>query len=1154
MNNATLNSLSLNNQLSVTTLQPAVAGEIGASVVVSDYKWLTQTLKTAQQQQALRPYYTCQIIDDNMVPVTSNRISTNPKQGNAVQSPDGFILAVGLDASNNVGFWKIINGTNTAQWNAAPNTILENNASNRNSRNTYSIKVSDFINGTYKIDVYFFGNFDAGAGPNLTIKHYYSYDGGTTWASSEPLNSTSVVYDSSLTTFSIAGGKPYLDNQGHIISTCFYSFGDVFNAAPSHIYYQQQQFSGVGIAFGSEVKWSGRDINTNDWSLWYEGLDSELIDGKFHLCFSGFHTFYEAVNQNDNINNFNLYITKIESLSNSQSTDIWGKPVAIATADSSSPQNLNEFLQPNLNLIGDTLFVTFLGETVKDFSLNLSTNTTNVDVYQSSSKDFINFSYPVPLTTGYDMAGIGQNSFFNQGSNFYLLYAVDPTVVLNKTNLIQLHQNNIVADVTDDILNYKIVDNQQGASTIQLVVGNANNKWYAGNPSTGLGYAALAKNNKINIFQGYYNASGLPEVVPKDIFYIDDIQQTVNSNRNDLTITGRNLYKNLKTLSTKFTYSFDGIRKYVDYFNSNTAQNYNFQTGSWSIDLNAGQLVQTDSTAAETFAIFSLYQQQKSNTIFSVCAQLNTSFATIGTAIITMFFYYVDPMNYVRIEVYHSDLVNHTWIISKRVNGTITALQTGTFAFGTHNNIFPFLFVRNSFYKCQIYVGSDINDGEGKSSFNTPTALGTEVDFSGLFTELGSVGLGGILTTQAFDLFRYFEFDQSQNIEELSKNLATKASIFDYKMPTIFKDYLYSNADYTGTFTTPNRILTIPSGNIVTKNDENFDDLEVKFDAKIAPIDTTQNYGFSFKFRDNTTDGLKYLLKFNNQKGDASASYISVRLYLDVSGVEYLLGGSGGFGGVYSNNQLFNINDWHNYRVVFQEYYLFVMIDNIVVFVYWFNTSDANENTGKIGFKALNGIVSIKNIVGVELYSQIDTYSLNPGDDLENSLDNLTSTVLNYYFSDLLGRFKIKQLSSDEASNYTYQDQVVLQSVDNSDKEYVNQVTVNGLNVIATVRDDASISSSGLVRELVVNDNKITTYKDAYNRGRAELISANKYNNQYSPKQVLNVGSEVYDVVTVINTGANSSNVDQDVRIYSQENEVGGNNSDYWLQLDTGTV
>jgi hypothetical protein len=43
-------------------------GDVGATITVSDYKWLSPTLKEAQQQFAVRPTMELFIVDDSIVP------------------------------------------------------------------------------------------------------------------------------------------------------------------------------------------------------------------------------------------------------------------------------------------------------------------------------------------------------------------------------------------------------------------------------------------------------------------------------------------------------------------------------------------------------------------------------------------------------------------------------------------------------------------------------------------------------------------------------------------------------------------------------------------------------------------------------------------------------------------------------------------------------------------------------------------------------------------------------------------------------------------------------------------------------------------------------------------------------------------------------
>ena len=71
---------------------------------VSDYKWLSKTLKTAQQQQAVRPFYQCKIIDDSVIGDSVSNPAV-PLQGSACVAPDGNMFAVGLNGTD-VAVWK----------------------------------------------------------------------------------------------------------------------------------------------------------------------------------------------------------------------------------------------------------------------------------------------------------------------------------------------------------------------------------------------------------------------------------------------------------------------------------------------------------------------------------------------------------------------------------------------------------------------------------------------------------------------------------------------------------------------------------------------------------------------------------------------------------------------------------------------------------------------------------------------------------------------------------------------------------------------------------------------------------------------------------------------------------------------------------------
>lgn len=1146
MNNATLNNSTLNNR-GGSLRTSAYIDSAYCSIVTSDYKYLTKTLKQAQLQYAVQPYYACKIIDDSLITNQMLSAPSQPLQGSVITAPDGNLLAVGLDSSNNVGFWKIPDGSNSALWSAAPTTILENVANNRSATNHYSIKCSEYINGTYAIDVYFFGHFNAGV---LKIIHYRSLDGGTTWSSVILVNDTAIPYNTT-NNISIAAGKPSQDNAGNIISTVFYITTSV-STGVTHYNICYQQYAGTGTTFGTEVVWSQQNINSQDWVL--HSIDASFIKNNWYIVFSGYHTYYDNLNQNTTIKNYNLYITKITVLANDATLDVWSRETEIISALSSSPQNKNSFTLPSLTYNEATgfLYLVFNGAVVTSIldSSNNNNVVTTTNYYLTQSIDLLNFAYPTPIifSDGTEFTDTYANSFVFQNQYAYLA---------GNGKLWQFLQNNTVADISNDILSYQIKDSAMNPSSIQLAVGNANNKWYAGTPSTQPGYAAIAKNKKINLFQGYVNASGVSESVPKNIFYIDDIQQHVATSKNDFTLLARDLYKKLKTLTTKFTFDYSGINKYVDIFDGSTMGNYNPILGSWS-QVAASNLLQTTSYQGESRIIFSRYAQSKANGIFSIDATVVPAAGIYAANTPTyIYFYYVNDTNYVRLEIDDSGVPGtYSWNVydASRYSyggGPLPGYST------INQSTLPLMFVKRNYNTWGIYLGT-ANAGLDITAFNAPTLL-MEVDITQqvvLSPTVSNFAFGTMATTTSFQNFKYLEYDKSENIAELIQGIATKAGIFNYKLPTIFEDRFYTNANYNGSFTLSNRNAIIATSTTIMKTDISFTDIEIQFNAKLTVSNPAVNSSFDFIFRNTgyANQNANYFLRISNEK--PSSGVVVARLYQTYGGTQYLLSGTNLISNSAINDLRFDLTKQHNYRVLFTNGYIFLMIDNQVVFGWFDNNNTHVQSAGYIGFRTqANASLTVNNVVGIDLWNQIDSFTLNPGDDLENAIESLLRTIRVYFFSDLMGRLKVSRLQSTDASTYTYQNQITMQGVDNSDKEYINQVTVIGLNnITATAKDGVSISEHGLVRDEVINDNKITTYADALARAQGELIDYNKFNNQFNPKQILNVGSEIFDVVTVVNTGDNTANINQNVRNYSQEIDVGGNSISYWQTIETGKL
>lgn len=1136
MNSATLNNITLNGTPGVLSNS---FEDVGCSANVSGYKWMSNTLLSKQQNLAVQPYYTCQVIDNSLVPNAILTSPAQPLQGSSVVAPDGKVITAGISSGGAISVWV---GTINSIY-STPTATFGTGASYDDLRNHVAVQVSDFINGTYKIDIYFFGNMNNNFGGGiLQIEHAYSLDGGVTWSTTgESVSNTTIPYNQAGNIW-LAAGKPYQNNNGQIISTVFY-------IQPNGSYFDvlYQQYPGTGTTYGTAVAWSRKNVDTEDWIL--HSLDVAYINSNWYVAFSGYHSYYDPTNQTASIQNYSIYITKIVNFQNSATLDIWSPTTSIISALSSSPQNLNSFQFPQLMLdeLTNILWILFYGNTVNSIGNGTNSNvSTTVNFYLAQSVDYINFSYPIPVisTNGTVFTDTTSNSFIRVGQLFY---------ILGNGLLWSYILNNIVADVSASILSYTANDTQQSASALTMNIGNQNGQWLGSSP-TNNGYQAIAGGNTINLFQGYYTSDNTAEVAPKNIFYIDDVQQNVTSTRNDFSLVGRDIYKPLSTLETNFAFNYTGIKKYVDIFDGSTLQNYNIIGGTWSES--SPNLNQTDATIGaagsntSSLAIFSLYQQTKSNKTFSISAQLpNPSSSGSG---VWIYFYYVDPNNYMRLEITNNASgSNYNWAIRQNVAGSFTSLQSGTFNSDT-TNCFPFMFVLESYTKCQIYLGSDVNDGLDITAYNTMNQIGTEVDFTGQFTELGSVAFGGGLTTLQFKNFRYVEFDVSQNMKELVQTIATKAGIFSYKFPNYFEDRFYTSTNYTGTFTTPNRVLTIPQSQSVIKNDITLSDIEVGFTAQLSPLSSTSTFYADFIFRNS--DLVDYNNNYFFRLQNNGSNYVTVSLYQTYLGTQYLLSSTGGSSS--ANGLRIDITQLHKYRILYFNSYMFFIIDGQIVFGWFDNNTTNTFSSGYMAFRTnSNTYLQVQNVIGANLWSQLETFSINPGDDLQSSVEAVMNTVRSYFFSDLFGRMKVIVLSSSDPSNYTYQNQLILQGVDLSDKEYVNQVTVVGAQgITATATDASSIGSNVSVRPQIINDTTITNYNDALTRAYSELTNANMFNTQYSPKQVNNVGSEIYDVVTVINTGQNTSNVNAVVRNYSQETDTGGDNQSYWLSLNVGTL
>jgi hypothetical protein len=1142
------------------------------SITVSDYKWLTQTLKTAQLQFNVRPYFSCEIIDDSIVP---NQILTPPGQplnGSSVTAPDGAILSVGkISSTGYLGFWKVTDASIAGVW-ASPTTVLDatsgSSVSNgyRGDMNA-AINVSEYIAGTYTIDVYYFKT----ASSLLVIGHQRSTDGGLTWSSVIAPNATGIASSGSSY---IAAGKPVQDINGKTTGVFFY-----INHGASNDTVHYQYYAGTGSSFSADTVWSPKNINSGDWKL--HSLDSYFKKGIYYIVFSGYHQVIEDTNDN-----YSIYTTALLSLTSSISTDLWDFQRPVLSSLSSASINQNSFTFPKASFDGTNVWVLFNAQIVSSIKTSATpsdpgnTVTTTTQYFLTRTQNMIDFTYPFPVmfTDGTAFMDTAGNNFVIQGSYYY---------ILGNGNLWQYVQNNIIADITNDTLGFSIQENAGEASSISLQVGNQNNQWVGASP-TKPGAAAIAKDKKILLSVGYYNGAGVPETVPRNIYFIDDIAQNVNTTSNDLTITGRDFRRNLKNLVSAFLYNYNGPFFYNDIMDGTTVSNWNQNGGTWTQTLNEWATQDSNGSAPNydngTQYTLTLAQPDlgRSTSLYSVIASF--PFLSTASCFATFYAFYQDAANWVRLRVnsINGDSSQWSYVIEKSVAGTVTSLQTGNITSANGRaQPYPVIIKKTNFYKYQFIVGNNYTaSGNGILSYQ-PSAnihvLGGEVDLTSDFTAgnftRGSVGFGSQNFPGQFSFFKYMQYSDSLNIAQLLESIGVKARVFKYKPENNFIDPIFNPAIYTGTFTQQNRIISVANQNLVYKKKEfisdptdlTFTDGEVRFMAKVGTGDPTQDYGFNFIFRSATTANSSNSYQWNIAKktGNSGVAEITSRFSISNStagAVGVLMQSSSivDYTTAYATTSGLNVDltQWNEYRLVATDGWMLGFINNILVLAWYDNNTTANNTSGYIGFQPnANSTLQFKELISGTFWNQIEAYSINPDDDMETPVDNLSGIIRGWNFSDLMGRFKSVVLRSDDGATYDYSELVLQQQTDNSAKEYSNQVTVYGAGVSAVAHSGASIGENQILRNLTITDYKIKTYNDALNRANYELTNANIFNNQSTITQNINAGAEIFDAVGVNNTGDNSSEVDSTLRVYNEQFASGDNNkTSFAMQLETGNI
>lgn len=1128
-----------------------------SNVINSSYKWLSSTLQIAQQGPAFSPQFNMKIIDDSIVP---NQIlsANNLTFGKAVNAPDGSILATAVD---NLGYLRFYKTTDASS--AFPSGTIISNLGSRLGNS--SIAVSDWINGSYVIDIYCYISISQ-------IIHNRSYDGGVTWTS-YTLNPTPTS-----TIYFLSAGKPILNPlTGIVQGVVFYirdNVGGVFSTF-NNIYYQQYT---TGTSFNSEVMWN-RSVNSQDWNM--HSLDNIYYNGSYHIVFAGFHNWFDTQPTATTTPFsyfttpiYSLYHTQIDNLTGLDTTDVWHMVTKVFVAESSSVLNLNSFTYPQISYDGTTFFLIFNAVVVEgstDAPATFSSTTiTNNYYYEIQSADMTRFSYPVPIysATGVVYADTRGVSLVPQSGFYYLLG--------NGQNW-QFIKNNTVADITNYVIDYDIQEMAGSASGITITLANQNNQWIGASPTLP-GYQAITSNKKIYVEQGYKTSVG-NEVVPRCTFYIDNITLNSSSNQMTATITGRDINKAFKTTITKFNYEWEGPSVYSDIFDGSTTQNWTQTSGGWSEKLINGQgrMTVTTSTAGggNTNPIIQLSSVLKftesSITFSNLWIQDAYNFGSGEQSYAGLYTLLLDQNNYFGVNIY-INASNQT--VAKQVQGINGIFSNGPEVIISSSALngyyFPVFIRRYDYFTYDILIGKPTaSDTLSSYTYNALSQSHTIVCSGFKLDSYFTTGYGNQLFQETpaiqyqmndpytlagiyfeFSFFKFLQFNNSLSLVDAMKYLGTLCGINNYKE----KYLLENNANY----------LIPPGLAIMSAQYKILGNYEVEFMASVIPNNTTDLYGISFIF--GSADYTLALGKYYNLNiysvGGITQATLTIALSDQSPSVAILCPGSmiqyGYTSSTYSNIR-FDITKTHTYKFlnVNQTFYLF--IDDICSFIW--NDLNTTENgvdfsNGYWGFQAnTNSNVKVKNIKVYQVYQQTPTLTVSPGDDISSTLSQAMETGFVWTYVDQMNRYIGTVLQSTDVSTYTYQNTAYQYESDNSDQVSINEVVVTGANGIsATAKNIPSIVKLGQVRTTNVQDFTITTYADALTRAEQILGDTNKMNNQNTPTNPMNVGSELFDVVTIDDNGNNSSGVNGVYRIYNEELQNAGSKGQFSIQVETGTI
>lgn len=954
-----------------------------------------------------------------------------------------------------------------------------------------------------------------------------------------------------------------------------------------------QYYTG-GTSFSPETIWSTQ-VDSQDWTL--HSLHSIYKEGSYYIVFSGFHNYLDTV---PNFN-YGIYAVQLKLVTSNQATDNWSLTTDVLTSVSNTSTNFNTFTYPKVSYDGKTYFILFKAVVVDGVTQGTTGTAgnviTNTYYYMSQSLDMQNFTYPSPLASSTGVV-------FSSDKGYCFVF-VPTTGVPNITGyyytigngvLWQYIKNNIIADITNSVLDYQITEQSGAANSISIDVGNGNNQWIPGGTNTGA--AALGKNMKIYLEQGYFNANGVGETVPRNIFYIDDITQTVNANNNQFNIAARDSNKMLQNLATRFSLNYRGLNAYSDIYNGTTLGNWNIVSGSWQEVDNAlfAQFNGTQSGGLPT-ALIALNNAQNNtdaSVLFTTITVPDVNSDPEG-AYCGVCPVYIDENNFIAYYILNlaGTLVDEFIVV---IDGVVTGygdlpLPQQSLISGQQ---MPVMINKFGFNKYSIILGNPYtpvytlgnNLGYDIGTFD-PTAYSSHFssypwmdngnghffDAGQVFTEGQSVMNGGpALFTYAmggvFQYFKYVEFNRDQSIQDVIKRLGVLSGMTLFNTQYNFSDNQFlTPSNYNGTYTLSGGNMVIAPSQYVINNSAPLMNGELDVTATVIPTSSASNYSLNIIFGGSTASGISSGNRYRfNIVYNVSGAVTTANFYLDNGATSYLICPSSPYlyqtytgGQVSEPNVVVDITKSHNYRLVYVNQYMYMFIDDRLILAWIDNNptlTGATFSNGYWGFQTdSNSSLKVSNINQRQMWTQVESLSVNPGDDITTTLANVVETTKGWTYTDLMGRLNGIVLSPTSPSTFTYNGQLYVQSYDNSDKEYVNQVTVYGVNgITAIAQNTASIGMTGRTRAMIINDNTITTYTDALARAQYELNNANTFNTQNNPQNPNNVGGEIFDVVTIVNTGSNSTGVSGTFRVYNQTINNNGSKGTYDIEPQTGAL